>query len=113
MKNMHWIPLVIAAVVLAVIAGTIGYNAGVASGLEQSGKIITAPGAPYPYAGWHRPWGFGFLFVPLLFVFFWMALFRGACRGPWRRGHRELEQWHREAHERMWNDPSGGGAAAR
>lgn len=116
-NNYRWIAIV-AAVALATAVGWIAYNAGVSQGIEQSGRIITAPGgAPhaYPYH-WHRPWGFGFFFVPLFFILFWVLIFRGLFgHGGWHRGRcgQRLDEWHREAHERMWNDPSSGGAAAR
>jgi hypothetical protein len=113
MKNVRWIPIV-AAVVLAAVVGGIAYNAGVAQGIEESGKVIAAPGGPYPaypYMGWHRPWGFGFFFAPLFFIFFWFVILRGPFwRGGWgRRCGGGLDEWHRQAHERMWNDPTGSG----
>lgn len=110
MKNVRWIPIV-AAVVLAAVVGGIAYNAGVAQGFEESGKVIAAPGGPYPYPymGWHRPWGFGFFFAPLFFIFFWFVILRGLFwRGGFgRRCGGGLDEWHRRAHERMWNDPHG------
>lgn len=114
MKDIRWIPIVVAALLLAAIVGGLAYNAGVANGIEQSGKIITAPGGAYPPHAWawHRPWFFSPILVPLLFIFFWMALFRGVCGRGWHhRRYRHLDEWHRDAHERMWNDPSGSGGA--
>lgn len=114
MKNIRWMSIV-AAVVLAAVIGGIAYNAGVAQGIEESGRVITAPGGPYPYPymGWHRPWGFGFFFAPLFFILFWFVIFRGLFwRGRFgRRCGGGLEEWHRQAHERMWNDPSGTGTS--
>lgn len=110
----RWIALVAALLLVAAVGG-LAYNAGVAHGIEQSGKIVTAPGGPYPYPypyyGWHRPWGFGFFFMPLLFIAFWLLIVRGLFwrrAGYWRGacGHafdsgRRLDEWHRRAHERM------------
>jgi hypothetical protein len=114
MKNVRWMSIV-AAVVLAAVIGGIAYNAGVAQGIEESGKVIAAPGGPYPYPymGWHRPWGFGFLFGPLFFILFWIVIARGLFgRGGWsRRCGGGLDEWHRRAHERVWNDPTGSGTS--
>ena len=112
MKNVRWMSIV-AAVVLAAVVGGMAYNFGVAQGLEESGKVIAAPGGPYPYTGWHRPWGFGFFFGPLFFIFFWFVILRGLFgHGRWgRRCGGGLSEWHRREHERMWNDPSGSGTA--
>jgi hypothetical protein len=117
------------AVLLAVITGTIAYNAGVTHGIEQSGKLIAVPvpgGAPVGaipyYHGWHRPWGGGFFFAPFVFIAFWLLIVRGLFwRGGWHRrgcgpdgsrydGGGRFEEWHRRMHERMANDPTGGGA---
>ena len=92
MNRFRWIP-VVAALVLAVVVGCIAYNAGVAQGLAQTGKVVV------PYPGWH-PLGFGFFFVP----FFFFAFFFLIARGAWHRGHcryRDLDEWHKQAHERM------------
>jgi len=110
-NNYRWIVLV-GALLLAAVVGFWAYQAGVAHGIEQSGKIVVQPpgGAegpypyPYPYYGWHRPWGFGFLFVPLFFVF-WIVVVRSLF---WRRGwygggcgpRGSFEEWHRQAHAR-------------
>ena len=81
-----------------------------AHGIEQSGKIVvpSSGGAgvargpypyPYPYYGWHRP-GFGFLFIPLFFVF-WFLVLRGLFwRRAWYGGRGRFDEWHRQAHER-------------
>jgi len=138
-NSIRWIAL-IAALLLAAAVGGVAYNAGIAHGLAESGKIVAPPGGgpypyPYPYWGGHRPFGFGFLFVPLFFIAFWVLVVRGLF---WRRGwHRgacgsgfdrgacgsgfdpasRLDEWHRRAHERMANgplgDPSTGGPAER
>jgi len=108
--NRHRWAIVAAALVLAAIVGGIAYNVGIQQGIAQSGKVITAPGAayPYPYYGWHRPWGggFGFFFFPFFFFVLWILIFRGIFwRGGWhRRGYGpngDLDDWHRRAHERM------------
>jgi len=70
-NNIRWIAMIamIGALLLAAAVGFWAYQAGVAHGIEQSGKIVVPPSGPYPYPypyyGWHRPWGFGFFFVPL------------------------------------------------
>lgn len=109
------IVLVLVAVMGAVAIGTNAYRAGVARGLEESGKL-PAPGAgapPYPYYGphwyygpfWHHgPFGFGFLF-PLLFLFLIFSLFRrrhwAGHHGSWKTAGVPpmFEEWHRRAHE--------------
>jgi len=116
-NNFRWITIV-AALLLAAIVGVFAYNYGVTQGVEQSGKIVTAAppagAVPYPYYGWHRPWGFGFFFIPLFFFAFWIFVVRGLFWG--RRWHHgaygrcggSLEEWHRREHERMWNEPPRG-----
>ncbi|HKI05871.1 MAG TPA: hypothetical protein VKK31_28075 [Thermoanaerobaculia bacterium] len=107
----RWIALV-GALLLAVAVGFAAWQAGVAHGIEQSGKIVVAPSGPnpgpypypYPYYGWHRPWGFGFLFVPLFF-FFWFFVVRGLFwRRAWYGGgcgpRGRFDEWHRQAHAR-------------
>ena len=69
-------------VLLIVAAAAIGigaYNAGVAQGLAESGRMIAAPpaGTPFVYV-WPRPWGFGFFpFFPLFFLFLFFFVVRG------------------------------------
>ncbi len=89
--------VIVGALALAAIVAGIAYNIGVTQGIAQSGKVIAAPGGPYPYYyGWH-PWGFGFFFFPLFFIAFWFLIARGIFwRGGWR-----LDESHRRAHERM------------
>lgn len=115
MNGYRWIPAV-AALVLAAIVGVMAYNAGVAHGIAQSGKIVMPPGGPYPYYGWH-PWGPGFFFAPFLFIIFGVVMLRALFgAGRWRHarhcGYHALDEWHRQAHERMWNDPSSPAGAA-
>ena len=110
MNNYRWVPL-LAAIVLAAVVGVMAYNAGIAHGIQQSGKIVVPPGpVPYPYPYMWHPWGFGgFFFAPLFFIFIWILIFRGLFwhRRGWHRGRcgYGLDEWHRQAHERM----SGGG----
>jgi hypothetical protein len=110
--------IVLLAASAAAAIGFWSYNAGVAQGMVEAGRIAsTTPGGairdgtapPYPYM-WHRPWGFGpgFGFFPfgLLFVLLWFFALRGLF---WRRSRwwsddgrgipRRFEEWHRRAHE--------------
>ena len=99
------IVLVLVAVMGAVAIGTNAYHAGIARGLEESGKL-PAPGTgapPYPF--WHHgPFGFGLLF-PLLFLFLIFGLFRGrhwaGHHGSWKTAGVPpmFDEWHRRAHE--------------
>jgi hypothetical protein len=102
-------------VVLVALVGVYAYNAGVAQGLLESGKLGTASGAAPPVMGWYpHPWGFGFFpFFPFLFILFSVFLFRGLFwrRRYWHRGFRPhygidgvppaFEEWHRRAHARQ------------
>jgi hypothetical protein len=130
--------ILIGLLVLALLAGAAGvgvyaYNAGVAQGLVQSGKVTVVEGGPgpYPYYGGpflFRPWGFGFGFLgcllPLLFFFLIFGLLRGLFwRGPWgwrrgwgagHHGHGPwgegsvppmFEEWHRRAHGQGQSTP--------
>jgi hypothetical protein len=122
----RWIVLV-GALLLAAMVGFAAWQAGVAHGIEQSGKIVVPPSPggpypyPYPYYGWHRPWGFGFFFVPFFFIFFWLFVIRGLF---WRRAmyggyggacspRGRFEEWHRQAHERGAGPDAPGAPAAR
>ena len=103
--------LAIAALVIAGAAaiGIGAYNAGVARGIAESGRAITAApaGAPLVYV-WPRPWGFGFFPIfPIFFLLFLFFVIRGLLwRGPWRGGWGcrydsvppALDEWHRRAH---------------
>jgi hypothetical protein len=98
---------VLAAVALAAV-GTSAYQAGLARGLADSGKLASEAGRyvyPYPGPFWfHGPFfGFGFLF-PLLFLVLVFGLFRrpywGRGCGGWRGGPPPgFDEWHRRAHE--------------
>lgn len=103
--------LAISALVLAGAAAiAVGaYNAGMANGIAESGRMVAAPpaGPPYVYV-WPRPWGFGFFpFFPILFFLFFFFVVRGLLwRGPWHGGWRyrydgvppAFDEWHRRAH---------------
>jgi hypothetical protein len=111
MNNTHrWIVLA-GALLLAVVVGFMAYQAGMAHGIEQSGKIVVSPsGGPYPYPyPYYRPWGFGFLFVPFFFVF-WLLVVRGLFwRRAWYGGgcgpRGSFDEWHRQAHARDAGEP--------
>ena len=108
----RWLPWVV-AIVAAVIAATVAYNAGLTQGLAGRAGDVTV----------YRSHGFGPLW--LLFGLFWFfAIFRGCWWGGPRywRYHRayhhwaddvppDFDEWHRRAHEREKSDtsrPSGG-----
>ena len=122
--------LVLLVVLVAGVAavGVVTYNAGMARGLADSGKVVAQPPAsvmPYPYWGFFGP-GFGLFNCLLLFFGFaliflvvrgllWGGLF-GMWRRPWHHGwggpdaphgwRRTWEKgyppffddWHRRAH---------------
>jgi hypothetical protein len=120
----RWVlPLVV--VLASAAVALIGYNIGVSHGIAQGA------GADVDFYGWHRPWGFGFMF-PLLFFVLWFVMLRGLFWGwgwgppwAWRRRYyypgehephpmaegapdpwqRRFEEWHRRAHERMKENP--------
>jgi hypothetical protein len=85
-----WRGILIALLVLGAAAaiGVGAYNAGVTQGIAESSRALAASpptaGVPYPYYGWHRPWGFGFFPIfPLFFIFFVFLALRGLFwRGP-------------------------------
>ena len=101
--------LALGALVIAGAAaiGIGAYNAGVAQGIAESGRVIAAPpsGTPYMYVA-PRPWGF-FPIFPIFFLFFLFFIARGFLwRGPWRGGWGcqyngvppAFDEWHRRAH---------------
>ena len=94
---------------VAAVVGIGAYNAGVAQGIAESGRLAAAApaGAPVVYY-WPRPWFF-FPFFPFLFIFLLFALVRGIFwrAGLWRGGWGHygqggvppaFEEWHRRAH---------------
>jgi len=114
--------IVALAIVAAVAIGGTAYQAGVSHGLALNPPAAAAPpaanGAPsaqppypyYPYPYRYGPWRGGSFLGPVLFVFFWIFLFRlvfwGAFgRRRWRRDPDywldRFDDWHRRAHERM------------
>ena len=94
----------------AVTIGAFAYQAWIAQGVMESGKL-PAPAAgiaPYPYA-FHPFWSFAFLacFAPFLFVCLVAMLVRAMFwHGPRWGMHRHwdkgappmLEEWHTRAH---------------
>ena len=128
-NSTRWLVLA-GALLLAAAVGFWAFQAGVAHGIEQSGRIAAPPSAasgpypyPYPYYGWHRPWGFGFFFGPLFFIAFWLILIRGVFwrRRAWHGGYNgygcgpygRFEEWHRQAHERERDAAAAGAAEGR
>jgi hypothetical protein len=115
-RGNRWLVITL-GVVTAAIIGAIAYSLGVSQGLAQAG---TAAGNVPPYAyGWHRPWGFGFF--PVLMLFFWFVVLKhllwrrwgGPWGGPWGPWSHygppppfrdRFDEWHRQAHERMGKD---------
>jgi hypothetical protein len=106
-----------AAILLAVVLSAIAYDVGVSQGAAQVAASASAQAAPAPgtvpplyYYGWHRPWGWGFFpLFPLLFIFFWIFVFRMFWWGGPRRwhygrlDHETFDEWHRRAHDQMKN----------
>jgi hypothetical protein len=120
--------LVLLLAAVTVTVGGMAYNAGVARGLADSGKLVAPEGAlpmmygaPFFYGGWGWGWGFGLArcLIPLLGFFFFFAILRVIFwrgRWGWRRGWGErgqhwkdfgpegqgtppmFEEWHRRAH---------------
>ena len=106
---MRALAVAVLVIVGAAALGVGAYNAGVAQGIAESGRVTVAPpvGTPYVYV-WPRPWGFGFFpFFPLFFFLLFFFVIRGLLwRGPWRGGcgYRgagippAFDEWHRPAH---------------
>ncbi|HET7435280.1 MAG TPA: hypothetical protein VFN10_11280 [Thermoanaerobaculia bacterium] len=80
----------IAALLLAGFVGALAYNAGVAHGLAQNGKIVAGPGYAY---GWYGPAILPFFFAPFLMVMFIAMLVRALF---WRGGHHY--RYHHQFH---------------
>jgi hypothetical protein len=100
----------VAAIVLALAVGVVGYNIGMSHGLALAARASAAPGAPpYPPYLWYRPWGFGLgplLLVAILFVLFRRMLWGGSYRHGWTDARTDrvpprFEEWHRRAHAQM------------
>lgn len=94
MRTINRWAIVMGALLLAAAVGFAAFQVGTAHGVAMSGQGAHAPAGavPYPpYYAWHGPWGFGLLFLPLLFFAFWFLIVRGlfwhrAWHGGWRRG---------------------------
>ena len=106
--------------VSAVGLGAYAYNAGIAQGLAQSGKLVAPSDGALPYlvhpgAFYFGPPGFGFgcfgLLVPLAFLFLFFSVMRGfmghgwghrhawRSEGPWSKDVPPVfEEWHKRAH---------------
>jgi len=122
MSNLSRLLVIVVMLLLAVAVGVGVYQAGVAQGIAQSGKIIVPPPGPYPYPypyyGWPGPWHFGF-FGPFLFFAFWFLVIRGLFwrRRAWYGGgcgpYGRLDEWHRKAHGREAEAPAAGGGGER
>lgn len=129
MSRSTWLGVVLALVIAAGLVGLglLVFNAGVAQGLAESGKLTIAagpaggPGAG-PWYGYPHAWGFGFgplgCLVPFLLLLGFFAVMRLMFWGrhsyrPWAgpgRGHRFshwggeqgvppfFDEWHRRAH---------------
>jgi hypothetical protein len=120
--------ILVALVVLVGLGslGLVAYNAGVAQGLTESGKVAlpAAPAGPAAVAPWYaypHGWGFGFgplgCLLPLILILCFFMIFRMAVWGMWGShlgsyGHRRIfghqdgergvppffETWHNRAH---------------
>jgi len=111
-SRFRWFAL-LAVVLVAVVVGTISYNAGVSHGLAVAPAVANAaPGtaAVYPPYFWYRPWGFGFGFGPIFFLLFLLFVIRPLLWGGFHRRRYywdaydvppRFEDWHRRAHEKM------------
>ena len=139
--NRRWILGILVVVLLAAFAVTVGvfaYQAGVAQGLVNSGKLVAPDGGvgvvPFGYRmpGFYGGWGFGFGFlrclVPILGFFLLFSLLRLVFwrGGGWGRrgwGHRGgygpgqgnvppmFDEWHKRAHGETTPTPPEGGRA--
>jgi hypothetical protein len=87
--------MVVAAIILAAAVGVVAYNAGVAQGVEQAGKVITLPSGAVqmPMYYWHRP--HGFFFIPLIVLAFFLLAVRG-CGRRWHQHHGCYDRTQRE-----------------
>jgi hypothetical protein len=118
-SRFKWAAL-LTVVLVAILVGSVAYNAGVSQGLAIGAANVpaagAAPGQGVPPYYWYRPWGhWGFGFGPFGFVLLWFLLFRLVFwGGGWRRRSwyhypydvpPSFEEWHRRAHERM-NQPA-------
>ena len=109
MRRGMGILVLLLAILGAVAIGAGAYNAGLAEGLEQSGREVTrviSPGYGYGF------FPFGFILFPLLFIGLFFLLGRLFWRGRWGdhphphwgpgpygKGPSMFEEWHRRQHE--------------
>ena len=89
----RWI--IAGAALLALVIGVAAWYGGVNYGMAETGRVAAGPDGH-----WHHHHG-GFFFWPLFLIFFWLVLFRGFRRQC--AYDSRLDEWHRRAHERMWN----------
>jgi hypothetical protein len=125
MNNRVFGGMAIAALVIAgaVAIGVGAYNAGVAQGIVESGRLIAAPqtATPYVYV-WPRPWGFGFFpFFPFVMLLLFFFVVRGLFwRNRWHGSGRYrdagvppmFDEWHRRAHAASSASPAAPASAA-
>jgi hypothetical protein len=132
-RSIARILFIVVLVGVAIGIGVTAYDAGLSTGLAQSGHVVVAPGdypvAPYVGYGWGFGRGFGFFgfFGMLLFLFLIFGLVRAAFggrrgwggSGGWGGSHRHdtrggwqgspWESRAREVHDEWHRGPSDGG----
>jgi hypothetical protein len=111
--------LVLITAVGAFGLGLYAYNAGVAQGLAQNGKIVAPDGAAVPYYAPvpYHPFGFGFpgFLFSCLFIFMIFGIVRAIFfrrhwglhgrRGSWNSDFPPMAaEWHRKMHESKSNE---------
>lgn len=114
MRHRFGLVAALGVVFVALAAGALGYNIGLSRGLAIGAASASGTAGAVPLAMpymWYHPWGLGFGFGPLLFLFFAFFLFRGLLWGGLyrRRWHgavcgdvpARFEEWHRRAHDQM------------
>jgi hypothetical protein len=111
--NRRVVSMILAALLVVGVIAAVGvyeFRAGVARGVEMSGKLPAGAGwggAPYPYGYGHfHPFGFVFPLLLIFLVFgFARRMFWWGRDGGYRRwaDPAQLDEWHRKAHESMPN----------
>ena len=121
MRNRFLLSLVLVFVIAvgAIGLGSYAYNAGLAQGLAQSGKLVAPDGATVPYYSpmVYHPFNFGFggFLFSCLFIFLIFGLVRAIFfrrhwgwrgqRGPWNGDFPPMAaEWHRKMHENKSNE---------